>query len=187
MTIFYAQNMTGEIRELVYNNIDDIPLLLKENFGDDHPLYEPIWLDEDGDEKVPPRNKEKVYVLYRYKNIPIIFVNNCGCVDENTRKKYSHYSLIITRENMENLYDEIVIDFYKEIERNIFYSEREFRYIHIDYEEYGSATKYISINEDTKFYTSIKDLFLSFKDQFNNIPDDFFNHLSLCSENYNFI
>jgi hypothetical protein len=179
MTTFYVQNMVGEIHKLVYNNIDDIPLLIIEKFGNDNPLYEPIWLDEDGDEKVPPRNNQKMYVLYRYKDIPVKFIYNYRCIDENARR-YKNFTILI-----KELYEEeIVIDFYKDDERDIFYSEKEFKYINILEEDYGSLTRYINVPEILNYYKSIRELFLSFRDNFHTIPDDFFNHLSLCVENY---
>ena len=178
---FYAKNLVGQIKELVYNNIDEIPNLLTESFGST-PLYEPIWMDEDGYENFPPKNLETVFVLYRYINIPVSFVNNWMCIDEDTGRSYTDYSIIIESNSMQNLFEEIVIDFNKDNNEDIFYSERE--KILTLREEYGSLVRYIEFpdTENTVNFSSIKEMFLSFSDIYNNIPEDFFKHISMCVE-----
>lgn len=99
-----------------------------------------------------PKKGDVVSVLFRYKKIPVIFV-----YDNNIRK----YSLIIEEKSMDNLYDEIFIEFNVDISNKRFCHE----------------------NNDRSF-TSIKDFFMSYYQPYNKIPLDFFEHLSNCVETY---
>jgi len=179
MITFYAKNLSGEICKLTYNHIDEIANLIKSNFGIT-PLYEPIWIDEDGDEKVPPRNEETVFVLYNFRDINPNFIINWVCDYEED--KYIEYSIVIESYMMENIYEEIVINFYKHCSKNIFYSEKHPIYVHEIDDNHG--IKYIKFldNLDNLYnhFTSIKDLFLSFRENYKEIPYEYFSHLSNC-------
>lgn len=177
MITFYAKNLAGDIHQISYKNFEEIPLLLSESFGYT-PLYEPVWISEDGNEKFCPKNKQTVYVLFRYSNIPIDFIVDWCCIEINTRCSYLEYTLLI---KSNDIYDEFVRSFFHKTEEdNRFYSEK----VRVDIldEDYASSTKYISISDDTPYFTSIKDLFLSFKYDFQNIPDDLFEHMAVCAE-----
>lgn len=174
---FNAKNLAGDIHQISYKHFDDIPLLLSQAFGDT-PLHEPLWMDEDGYEKFPPKNKETVYVLFRYINVPVKYVYDWGCFENEN--KYTERTLLIESNDMHYIYEEIVISFFHNKDNNKFYSEKVG--INIIYEDYCSLTKYISIPDDTHYFTSIKDLFLSFKNDFNEIPEDFYNHLAECAQ-----
>lgn len=188
---FNAKNLSGDIHQISYKHFDEIPLLLSQVFGNT-PLYEPVWMDEDGYEKFPPKNTELVYVLFRYINIPVKFVYDWGCVEpdnigQDEYRSYSEQTLLIESSDMQYVYKEIAISFfYKEVRKDEpkrFYSEK----VRIDIldEDYGSLTKYIHIPDDTPYFTSIKDLFLSFKNDFIeslSIPEEFYNHLAECVE-----
>lgn len=186
---FNAKNLAGDIHQISYKHFDEIPILLSQAFGDT-PLHEPVWMDEDGYEKFPPKNTETVYVLFRYINVPVKFIYDWGCVEPanieyHEYRSYSERTLLIESSDMQYLYKEIVISFfYKEVRKDEpkrFYSEKV--RINILEEDYGSLTKYISIPDDTLYFTSIKDLFLSFKNDFKEIPEEFYNHLAECVEN----
>ena len=179
---FFAKNLSGQILNITYNKAEEIPNILVETFGKE-PLYSPVWLDEDGYENFPPRNQETVFVLYRYTDIKVIFVNDWACSEFNTNKSYTEYSLIIESKSMEDLYEEIVISFFKEDNNNIFYSELEFSKIRILHEDRGSQYKVIQIGENAIYNTSIKDIFMSFRHIYTHIPEDFFRHLADCAEN----
>lgn len=176
--LFKAKNMTGEIHQLSYRNFDEIPLILTQTFGYT-PLYEPVWLDEDGYEKLPIHNGETVFVLYRYINIPVMFFNDWSCVEEDTGDIYTEYTLLIEQKEMQYIYKEVVLTFFHNKNKNRFYSEKH-NYNIID-EDYDSNIKII-ISPDTPYFTSIKDLFLSFKDKFKEIPEFFFDYLAECAE-----
>lgn len=179
LIVFKAKNMAGEIRELSYRNFDEIPLILRQTFGHT-PLYEPVWLDEEGSEKFPIHNGETVFVLYRYINIPVVFINDWACVEEDTQNMYTEYTLLIESQEMQYVYEEVVLSFFYNKNNNRFYSEKS--NFNIIEEDYGSNIKIIRFPDDTPYFTSIKDLFLSFKDDFMNIPEDFFDHLAECTE-----
>lgn len=188
---FNAKNLAGDIQQISYKHFDEIPLLLSQAFGDT-PLHEPVWMDEDGYEKFPPKNTETVYVLFRYINVPVNFVYDWGCVEnDNIREErrddieenrsFTERTLLIESSDMQYVYKEVVISFFhSEDQPTRFYSEKV--HINILEEDYGSLTKYISIPDDIPYFTSIKDLFLSFKNDFNEIPEDFYNHLAECAE-----
>jgi hypothetical protein len=177
--VFYAKNLAGDIREISYTNIDSIPILIEEAFGKT-PLYKPIWIDEEGNEFIIPRDGETVYILYRYINVRVIFVFKFILQDLGDRNNgiYEEYTLLIIKEDMEDLYEDICITFYKRRD-GIFYSER--AEIDIMEEDEGGSMKYIIGPPIGETFKSIKDLFLSFKDKYENIPEDFFAHLALMS------
>ena len=180
---FTAKNLAGDIHQISYKHFDEIPLLLSQAFGDT-PLHEPVWMDEDGYEKFPPKNTETVYVLFRYINVPVKFVYDWGCVENNIEenRSFTERTLLIESSDMQYVYEEVVISFFhSEHKPTRFYSEKV--HINIIEADYASLTKYISIPDDTPYFTSIKDLFLSFKNDFNEIPEDFYNHLAECVQN----
>lgn len=192
---FTAKNLSGEIHQISYSYFDEIPLLLSQAF-EHTPLYEPIWIDEDGYEKIPPKNTEIVYVLFRYINVPVNFVYDWGCVEndienDNIREErrddieenrsFTERTLLIESSDMQYVYKEVAISFFHNKDNNRFYSEKV--RINILEEDYSSLTKYISIPDETPYFTSIKDLFLSFKNDFEYIPEEFYNHLAECAQN----
>jgi hypothetical protein len=177
--IFNAKNLSGDIHQISYRNFDEIPILLSQTFGET-PLYEPVWMDEDGYEKFPPKNTETVYVLFRYIKVPIKFVYDWDCFEEDTDLYYTEQTLLIESNDMQYVYKEIAISFFHNKKDNRFYSEKV--RINILEEDYGSLTKYIHIPDDTIYFTSIKDLFMSFLNDFNEIPEEFYNHLAECVE-----
>jgi hypothetical protein len=174
--IFYAKNLAGDIKEISYRNIHEIPILLEDAFGK-VPLYNPIWIDEEGDEFTVPRNGEMIYILYRYINVKVIFNYNCILqeIDANSIQ-YEQYTIHIKKEEMEELYEEISISF--------LYSSKTFysKISNIDILEEDYGIKYITSSPIKETFQSIKDLFLSFKDYYHNIPQDFFIHLSECTQ-----
>lgn len=177
--VFYAKNLAGDIKEISYTNVDLIPIFIEQSFGK-IPLYEPMWIDEEGHEFTVPRNRETIYILYRYINVRVIFVFNYTLRETDTIIEYGEYTLRIKKEDMEELYEDICITFYKREDDNIFYSERSD--IDIMEEDYGGFMKYILGPPIGETFNSIKDLFLSFRDKYQNIPEDFFNHLAECSQ-----
>ena len=176
--IFKAKNLFGDVKEISYISVSDIPLFLTQEFGYT-PLYEPIWIDQDGNEQFPPKNNETVFILFKYVNIPVLFVHDWSCIEEDTGIVYEEYTLVIESDKMQYVYEEVVLSFF--YAKGIYYSET--ARINIVDEDYGGLIKYIIIPDETPYFTSIKELVLSFKDSFNNIPEDFFNHLAECVEN----
>ena len=177
---FNAKNLAGDIHQISYKYFDEIPILLSHAFGNT-PLYEPVWMDEDGYEKFPPKNTETVYVLFRYINVPVKFVYDWWCVENDNNRSFCERTLLIESSDMQYVYQEVVISFFhSENKPTRFYSEKVS--INILEEDYGSLTKYIRIPDDTPYFTSIKDLFLSFRNDFNQIPEEFYNHLAECVE-----
>jgi hypothetical protein len=175
-TIFYAKNLAGDIKEISYRNIEEIHKLLEEAFGK-IPLYKPLWINEQGIEFSFPKNEEIIYILYKYINVNVIFEFNCILqeLDFNYSIQYEKYTLIITKEEMEGLYEEISISFYTN-PSNIFYSEERSNIDILD-EEYD--VKYITGPPIGETFKSIQDLFLSFRSYYN-ISEDFFIHLAQC-------
>lgn len=186
MITFNAKNIAGDTKQISYKYVDDIPILLSQEFGDiNSPLYDPIWMDEDGYENFPPKNTETVYVLFKYINVPVKFVYDWCCIniEQDIDRNYREMTLLIESNDMKYVYKEIVISFFhnKTNGENRFYSEKV--YIDILDEDRCSLTKYISIPPDVHYFTRIKDLFLSFKNDFEEIPEEFYNHLAECVEN----
>jgi hypothetical protein len=185
-TTFYTKNLTGEIKEISYNgNIDEISNLITKSFGKT-PLHEPIWIDNEGCEFVVPRNGQTLFILYRYIPVDIEFIPEWKCYEDNEERKILYYdeiTLLIESKSMQNLYEEIVIFFYvnNSNSNNIFYSV-ERSSVEVIHEDYGSNVKQLRIPDDSESFISIKDLFLSFRNKYQHIPEGFFQYLAECSE-----
>ena len=179
--VFNAKNLAGEICQISYRDFNEIPLLITQCFGY-IPLYEPVWLDENGNENFSIKNGDTVYILYRYINIPITFINDWTCIEQNTTNMYTEYTLLIEAKEMLYIYEEITISFYhiKSGNRDLFYSEK--HPLNIIEEDYGANIKCFFIPYNTPYSTCIKDMFLLFRDCYQNIPEDFYDHLSNCVE-----
>jgi hypothetical protein len=178
---FNAKNLTGDVQQISYKNVDEISILLS-NVFETSPLHEPVWMDAEGNENFPPKNTETVYVLFRYINVPVKFIYDWRCIDVN-HDNYREITLLIESVDMKYVYQEIAISFFmkKTDYEHRFYSEKV--RINIIDEDRCSLTKYISIPDETPYFTRIKDLFLSFKDDFMEIPEEFYGHLAECVEN----
>jgi len=181
---FDAKNLAGDVHKISYKHFDEISTLLTNAFENNDPLYEPVWLNEDGNEKFIPKNNEEVYVLFRYINVPVSIILDWSCVEgeevEEGNYKYTEYTILIESKDMKYVYEEVVLTFFYDKSNKLFYSEEG---VNIIEEDRGSLTKYIHLQYDAAYFTSIKDLFLSFKNDFQKIPEDFFIHLSECVEN----
>ena len=184
ITTFYAKNLTGEIKEISYSGkVDEIPTLLTQAFGET-PLYEPIWLDDEGYEFVVPRNGQTLLILYRYIPVNVKFIIDYSCYEEKEERitNYNEMTLLIESKYINYLYEEIVIFFYSKKDQNIFYPLEGSNIYAID-ENYGGNIKQISIPSKAVSFSSIKDLFLSYKYKFENIPEGFFYHIADCVDN----
>ena len=83
-----------------------------------------------------------------------------------------------------DLYEEIVIFFYFKNKSGsthdyIFYPSENIKVIE---EDYGGHIKQIRISSDAISFSSIKDLFLSYRHKYEHIPEGFFYHLAECAE-----
>jgi hypothetical protein len=184
MVTFYAKNMIGEIKEITYIKDKEISMSLIQAFGDT-PLYEPVWIDDEGYEFVVPRNGQTLLILYRYIPVNVKFIHEWTCyreteLDEEILKKYyEEYTLLIESKCMQYLYEEISIFFYyNENDQNFYLSAN----MNVIEEDYGGHIKQISISSDAISFSSIKDLFLSYRHKYEHIPEGFFYHLAECSE-----
>ncbi len=188
MVTFYAKNMIGEIKEITYIKDEEISMSLIQAFGDT-PLYEPVWIDDEGYEFVVPRNGQTLLILYRYIPVNVKFIHEWTCYEEKEdeaqilRTYYEESTLLIESKYMQYLYEEIAIFFYfKDKDSNhdyIFYPSENMNVIE---EDYGGHIKQISISSDTISFSSIKDLFLSYRQEYQHIPEGFFYHLAECAE-----
>jgi len=187
MNSFYAKNLAGEIKEISYTKVDDIPMALTQAFGET-PLYEPIWIDDEGDEFIVPRKGQTLLILYRYIPVNVKFIPEWTCYEEKETEEeifqtyYEEATLLIESKYMQDLYEEIVIFFYYNTgstHDDIFYPSKNMNIIE---EDYGSHIKQISISSDTISFSSIKDLFLSYRHKYQHIPEGFFYHLAECAE-----